>query len=514
MRPWFDSELGRAIAAEAEAARALEVAAKPPRRRDFAAASINRLTASWSSSTSSINSDLEAGLAILVGRSRWLTANTGWGKRFIGLVRDNVVGPKGPRFKCKAEDPSRDGKLRLDIAGNAAVERHFARWARRGMCDTTGQLSFALVCRQVIEACARDGEALVLKRYSRNYEYGFRLRVLEADRLDYTYTTNLQNGNQVRMGVEIDADGRPVAYHILTAHPSDNAGFQTRRAVRERVPAENVYHVFLPIRPEQLRGVPWAHAVMMRSQMISGFEEAAVTAARVGASKMGFFKRPDGDGSPLADEQTSNGELLTSAEPGTFGVLPEGTEFVDWNPDYPHANFAEFLKASLRDVAAGLEVAFHNLTGDGTNVTYSSARIFDLDERDVWTGLQDWFIEAFALEVARDWLTAALVRRAITFPSGGAIPGDKLTKFADGLRFFGRRWPWVDPNADAKAIETKLANRLTSRTRVAAEQGEDLDEILQECADEEARMTELGVEVNPTPPGQPAPADATPPASA
>jgi hypothetical protein len=66
------------------------------------------------------------------------------------------------------------------------------------------------------------------------------------------------------------------------------------------VPAEDVMHVFIPEFAEQVRGVPWMYAALLNLVHLGAFEEAAVIAARIGASQMGFIESPDG-GKTLAE---------------------------------------------------------------------------------------------------------------------------------------------------------------------------------------------------------------------
>jgi len=165
--------------------------------------------------------------------------------------------------------------------------------------------------------------------------------------------------------------------------------------------------------------------------------------------------------------------------------------------------------ACLRGLAAGLGVAAHNLTGDMTDVNYSSARIAELAEREVWMTLQDWFIESFALPVYEEWLGLAMLHGAITFDgSGKALPFDKLQKFLNASRFQGRRWAWVDPSKEADANQKNLDQQLTSRTRLAAEQGDEFEDILDELAQEQAMISRAGLQPAPKAPAAPA----TPPA--
>jgi capsid protein len=60
----------------------------------------------------------------------------------------------------------------------------------------------------------------------------------------------------------------------------------------------------------------------------------------------------------------------------------------------------------------------------------------------------------------------------------------------------------VDPKKDAESAAILLGLRLTTRGRLLAAQGEDLEETLRQVADEEALAAELGVSLETEPPKQ------------
>lgn len=457
----------------------------------FAGGSVGRLTASLATWSGSVNADLDSSLPILRARARALAANNEHGRRFLSLVATNVVGRRNPKLQVRAFD--RPGKL--DKAANDTIEAHWERWGRNA--DITGRhKSLYALLRTTIKAVARDGEALVRVVRNRRLPYGLGLQLLEADRLDEARNQRLDNGNTVRQGVEVDSALRPVAYWIKTAHPGEN--YATLAAGVERIPVGEMMHLFLPERAEQVRGATWLHAVIVRASVIHDFEEAAVVAARIGASKVAALERSEEAPDSGMGDSTSAGIPQIKVEAGEMFELPPGYKLNSWNPDYPHANFESFLKACLRGLAAGLDVAAHNLTGDMTDVNYSSARIAELAEREIWMTLQDWFIESLVLPLYEDWLALSLLSGAITFDgSGKALPADKLQKFLNASRFQGRRWSWVDPSKEASANETLLANGLTSRTRITAEQGEEFDDILDELKQEKAQMETAGLPTSP-----------------
>ncbi len=343
---------------------------------------------------------------------------------------------------------------------------------------------------------ARDGEALIRVIRDKKLPYGMALQLLEADRLDDAFNAQLDNGNTIRQGVEVDSTLRAVAYYIKTAHPGEN--YAVQRAGTERVPAGDIYHLFTPERAEQVRGITWFHAVILRGSVIHAYEEAAVIAAQIGASKVAALERSDdsadmGPGAGMADGM-SGGLPQFKVEAGEMFELPPGYKLSSWNPDYPHANFESFLKACLRGLAAGMDVAAHNLTGDMTEVNYSSARIAELNEREMWMVLQDWLITSFVQPLYEEWLAINLLTGKITFEmSGKALPADRYEKFRSASRFQGRRWAWVDPAKEADANAKLLETGLTSRTRLAAEQGEEFDDILDELAQEKVVMEAAGL---------------------
>jgi capsid protein len=73
--------------------------------------------------------------------------------------------------------------------------------------------------------------------------------------------------NEIRLGVEVDGWGRPVAYYVNPYHPSDQGG----SLARERIPAEFITHLYDPARVNQTRGVTWFHPVMLAMRILEGY---------------------------------------------------------------------------------------------------------------------------------------------------------------------------------------------------------------------------------------------------
>lgn len=441
--------------------------------RRFEAAQNSRLNFGWTNTNTKIDADLRNDLTSLRGRSRNLSINNDYARKFLQMVQANVVGPAGFTLQSQVTDSSGAS----DTLARNAIETAFWNWGRVGQCETSGKLSFNDFCRLYIRTAANDGEVLVRRVRNQKFEFGYKLQIIDIDRLDILHNEELKNGNTVRMGVELDQYGAPVAYWLLTRHPGEYMAAGSGQAMRERVPATDIFHNFIADRPEQTRGFPWMAASMARMNMLGGYEEAAITAARNGASKMGFFTSPDGSAAGLADSQDDLGNFTTTAEPGTFDVIPQGYTFQQYNPEYPTQNYDSFVKSCLRGIASGLGVAYNALASDLEGVNFSSIRAGVLEERENWMVLQNWMIETFLRPMFMDWLESALLKGKCVMPNGSALPAGKLFKFT-AHAWQGRRWQWVDPLKDIEASITAIRAGLSTPQIVAAQMGLDIEDVI------------------------------------
>lgn len=458
--------------------------------RRFEAAAVNRLTESWLSTQASIDQELRGDLDRLRRRSRDLAKNNEYMAKFLRMVRNNVIG------QCMTLQSRPMDGAKLDGMAAAAIERHWAEWCKPKACDVAGRAGFWTLMRAVVDAIARDGEPLIRLRPGSG-PYGLQIQLLDIERLDTTHNVaKAGNSNAIIMGVEVDDDHRPVAYHLLRQMPGSSYG--ERRGERERVPAEHIIHAFIGTEPEQTRGVPWAHAAMRRLNDLGGYREAAVIAARIGASKMGFFTSPEPDQVPQ-DGKDEQGVPYTSATPGEFGVLPAGVNFTEYNPAYPHEQFGDFTKSALRGIASGLGVSYNSLANDLEGVNFSSIRSGVLEERDEWMVLQGWFIEQVLDPIFDAWLRMALATGALTqtgAKGASALPIAKRDKFAQRI-WMPRRWGWVDPLKDVQATVLAIQNNLETLTDANARNGVDIEDVFATRQRERELAAQYGIDLSP-----------------
>lgn len=456
------------------------------RATSYAGAMANRLTQDWIFAASrSGDQDVRSDHRRITARAREMARNDSNASRFLGLLHQNVIGPHGIRFQSRARAASGDG---FDEGVIRKVEAAWKDWARPGNASVDGRSSFNDIERMVVQGEARDGEALIRLVPGFDNPYRFSLQVLDTDLLDVTYErAPSRNQNEIRMGVEIDGWNRPVAYWLHQGHPNERDG---REKSRVRIPADKIIHLYLPSRPGMTRSVTWFAPAMIATRMLGGYREAELVAARISAAKMGFFE-PTED-AIVADPNSNAGEpqdYEMDAEPGKFGMTPYGHKFSAWDPQHPTTAYEAFEKAIQRHIAAGFQVSYPSLTGDLSDVNYSSIRAGKLDERDLYRWLQYRLVQHFHSRVFGAWL-----RWSVT--SGALDLTMEEYRRAEAHEWQPRGWDWVDPEKDINAALKARAGGLDSLTRIAASQGRDIEEVFREIAREEELAERYGVELN------------------
>jgi len=461
---------------------------RPTSSRSFYAGIVDRLTNSFNGVTLSINESLKKDLDKMRQRSRELINDNDYGKKYINMVKINVIGSKG--IKLQARVKGSDGLP--DKTDNDAIEKAWKDFSLSENCTVKGDLSMLDVQHITAGTTACDGECLIRFVYNRKYKYGFALQLIEVDRLDTQLNQDAQGAKpRIVMSVELDEFDMPIAYYILTSASGESV-FKIGSKKYMRVPAAEIVHLFRPERIAQERGIPWMHSSIRRIDMIGGYEEAELVAARAGASKMGFYYSDTGE-EYQGDDVTTDGELITEASPGTFEQLPKNIKFESYDPQHPTGAYNYFMRGVLKGAAAGLNVSYTGFTGDLEAVNYSSIRAGLIEERENWRTLQGWYVEHFMDRVYKLWLTAALTRGLIVNDSGVSLPLSKKMKF-ENVKWQPRGWAWVDPLKDQQANELAVSKGHTTNSAVVAAQGNDLEEIYEQLSIERDLAAKYGLD--------------------
>lgn len=457
----------------------------------YAGAQVNRLTADWYASLLSSDAHIKMSLRTLRARSRQLVRDNPYAGSYVNLLKANIVGVEGVRLQSRLRAPDNQITPALRLL-NQHIEDRWADWGETGICTVDGRMSFDEAQDLYLTNIAIDGECLIRHHDGYDNEFGYAIQFLDPDQLDETYcTVNPDTGNDIRMGVEVDRFNRAIAYWLWDRHPQDLVGF-TRARERMRVPAAQIEHRFLSQRTGQTRGVPWTATIMFRLNMVDGYDEAEITAARSSSSNPVFFEvMPEFQDLWLdADKDAVRQKPIEmDIEPGMATRLPVGLRANAPDATHPTSAYSPFIKTNLRAIAAGWGVSYNALAQDLENVNYSSLRGGSIQERDTYKRGQRLVGRGFCRPVFRRWLPMASLTGAVTLPS------------MEAKRWMRDHWQprgfqWVDPLNDMQAAQLGISLGLTTRTKLAAENGTDFEDNLRQLADEQRMADDLGVDIS------------------
>jgi lambda family phage portal protein len=466
--------------------RSLSSVSHAPWRRHFKAGNVTRLTKDWPILPQQINTILLSQGRQLRARSRHLVMNDPYASNFVAMKQRNIVGHNGVTMQAKVKNLRGDG---LNDKLNKSLEDAFATWSLPQYCTVKKDMHFSVLQQFLAGQTPTDGEFFVQRVVDKTSPFGIRLRVIDPDQLDTGYNTQipLANGNIVVMGVELNAELAPVAYHFFK--PNLFVGASQPRE-RVRVDAADIIHYFRPWFPNQVRGIPDMAPSMYRMNMLSGYEDAEATAARLGATKAGFFFNEKGTTDFQGEvDRTDKDSFIDEAEPGQFDILPEGWKFQSYDPTHPSTAYPAFMKTGLRAVAAGFGVDYPTFANDLENVNLSSMRGGLLETRDGYRMEQQRFIWGFIQRVAA-WLIEA-------WDLKGVIQLGKVTREQAqmSLVWTPRRWAWIDPLKDVQAAVLERENGLNTLSNQLAERGMDYEETIDTLAQEQVYAKKKGVKL-------------------
>jgi len=411
-------------------------------KRGYDGANSGRRTSGWVTPSTSANSEITPGLSKLRDRSRDLVRNNPYANKGLRVFVANAVGTGIiPSIKDKK------------------TQKLWKSWVKE--CDADGQLNFYGLQRLMGRTIPESGECLIRFRYRRpedGLSVPLQIQVLEPDYLDTNKNELLKPGGYIQNGIEYDPIGRRAAYWLYKEHPGENSvKFQSMQS--SRVIAEDIIHVYDKLRPGQARGVPIFAPVMITANDLDEYEEATLVRKAAEACITAIVESDD-ESRTLGGEtiEADTQRRLEELAPGMIEYL-SGGERITFNNPPASTGYGEYVNTRLHAIAAGIGITYEQMTGDLSQVNYSSIRAGTLDFRREVEQFQ-WltFIPMVCERIMNVWLkTAAL-----------SNPGIKVDQEIDWTT---PKWDWVDPLKDIKGEELEIGNNLKSWSEGARQRG-------------------------------------------
>jgi lambda family phage portal protein len=415
--------------------------------RKYDAASLGRRTDGWHATGTDANQEIRGSLHRLVDRSRELGRNNPYAKKAINVIANNTIGT-GIRAT-----PIAEGKAQLKKA-----KSEWKKWSESTKCDFDGRRTFYGIQRMAMRSIAEGGEVLIRIRWAPKERIPIQLQLLEGDFLDMSKDLYvLQGGGRIINGVEFDENGRRVAYWLYEDHPGSSYG----NLVSNRIPADEIIHVYEELRVGQVRGVPFGVSAMMRLRDFDLYEDAQLLRQQIAACFSVFVT----DINAVATPSSVKPELTEKVEPGIIQRLAAGEQVSFASP--PGAEgYSDYSRNVLQAIAAGYGIPYEALTGNLKDVNFSSGRMGWLE---------------FARQV-QDWQENMLIPQLCqpiwdAFLRAGDLRG--VTREDWAVTWTAPRREMIDPLKETEAIQMQVENGLIDWGEAVRQQGYDPDEVME-----------------------------------
>lgn len=391
---------------------------------------------------------------------------------------------------CLHPDPNK-AKLANEI---------FSRFSDQ--CDPAGQSDFYAMQGLVARAMVTDGESFARKRYRRESDglaVPLQIQLLEGDHVPFSKNDLVAGapGSYVINGVEFNAIGKRQAYWMYRHHPGQRILWGNSPLDLLRIPAQQVLHVYRPIRPGQVRGETWLARCLQDLHVIKQYTDAELMRKKFAAYLMGFIKQVSGNqvipstvNNPTTGETAPAGAEFARLESGTLNVLGDNEDIQINRPAETDPGYEAFLKSQLKAVAKGALITYHQLTGDLREVNFSSIRADVIShQRMVEMIAENTVVFQFCRPIWIEVMDQAAL-------AGQLDTRDYLANREFYLRCDWRlqRWQWLDPESDLKAAVGRIRSGLSSRTGEVAQLGYDAAEVDRQNAEDQERSDALGLQ--------------------
>lgn len=459
--------------------------------------------------------DIDAHNYTLRQRARMLYMAAPVATSAIKTNRTNVIG-------CGLQLKSRINRVKLGLTPEQAkewqrkTEEEFELWAaNKRNCDAIGVNNFYTAQQLALASCLLSGDMIVLLKHEDPTvlnPYGLRFHMIEADRVSTptamtagsSFFANMtqgetKEGNRIYDGIEVDKNGRIIAYWIRNTYPfqqtADKTEWKRVLATGEETGLPNVLHVMETERPEQYRGVSYLAQVIEPLLQMRRYTDSELTAAVVESFFTAFIKtEADPNENPYNEvggdgtEQVSDDPNEYEMGPGQINIMKPGEDVVFGDPKRPAGGFDGFVVAICKQIGAALEIPA-DLLLKSFNASYSASRAALLEAWKAFKMRREWFADDFCRPLYEVWMAEAVARGRIIAPGFFSDPAIRAAWL--GSEWIGPTQGQLDPvkeiTAEQLACESGFSTREQSTIRL---NGGSFEANAEQLVDENARLAQ------------------------
>jgi lambda family phage portal protein len=468
--------------------------------RSYQGAESNRLTGNKRPRNQAADQELLGpyGADAMRSWARSLVRDNAYAWNVVDTIVSNVI---GDGITAQSTYETKEGEDIEDA--NDIRDKTFSEWCE--VCDINGELTFseiqALVQREVVEA----GEVLVrlIKTPGKQYRGISRpvplaIELIEADRVSlnhdtFTVRASRESGNRIIRGVELDEKGKPIAYWIYPEHP--NSPYTVKNQLPERVPANEILHLYRKDRVGQSRGISWFAPIMSQMRDLATYVDNELQASAVASCFTVFIKSDNPTGSLLApegeDTVDSNGNQLDHIEPGIVTRLAQNEDVSFANPGRPNSASEPWINLMLRGISAGTGTNYEAVAKDFSKTSYSSSRTSKLEDRPRIKRWQNHIVWHFCQPVWDEFMNAAARQGLDGFPSSTELLEDR--RAVSPVEWQLPEQEWVDPAGEQSAAYDSISAYMSTYQDELGSRGRSWRATFYQAAKEKKLRMKLGL---------------------
>ena len=436
---------------------------------------------------------------VVVGAGLRLQSEPTWDLIVYELQKERLI---SPAKAAEMLDPEWQRKWRKN------VEQRYKLWAKGYGPSYDNERNLHQIDRDCFRYLLLDGEYFIVLRYNYSRKGNpLSVQIIPPENVQ-GQAGAIAEGHTIENGIEYDASGAAVAYHILNSRTGEIKRIPRFGSRSGRV---FVIHNYLKVTENQKRGVPYLSNVIHELTKLGDYEVLEIQAAIVNALFAVWVKPPDdedgeasigggtlkkSDTSPTASVDDPTGEYLAKTQTMDFthgGVivdsLPAGHEIESFDTKRPNQGFDNFFQAVKRNLSAAKRQPL-SVVDLSFNESYSGARgellLF-------WMGVEQLRLNHawdFSDDIYCMWMWGEVDRGRIEAP--GFNYDQFLREAYSNAVWTGNQRPDIDPvkSVTAHILEQKQAYK-TGHQITAERGGGDYEENLQVVQGEFDSLSEI-----------------------
>lgn len=415
----------------------------------------------------------------------------------LSTLVQNIIGPRGINIVPSPRDA--DGNVVESVVDQ--IQPLLESWAKRP--EVTWMHDWPSVQRLLARTWLRDGEAFAqeLRGFVPFLEHGsqvpFSLELLEPDLVPLDLD---DVARRIQQGVERNAWGRAIAFHVYKQHPGDAGVFVPEI---KRVSADLIRHVRTIDRIGQVRGISILASTFTRIEDLKDYEESERIAAKIAASMAAVIIK--GDATLYnPDTAAANGDRRMRFQPGMiFDDLRPGESVSAIDSKRPNPNLETYREGQLRAIAAPMRVSFSALSKN-YNGTYSAQRQELVEQYGAYGVLAYEFVAQMVRPIYERFVAMAVVSGELILPRGMTLAS------ALGADYLPPAMPWINPVHEIDGITQTVRAGVRSLSSIIAERGGRMYDTLEQLSLDKRWAVERGLNLSVFEPAPPAAAPAVP----